>query len=310
MVLSMASAFAWCSSGFDWSCSTYTCTNGTGKVEVIPYVKGNGCEDGNSWTVSTCAGAVNNEEVYYAVKVTVDADPSKDWWEKAVLTIDRSGMEQKDFTSATKEVYDALVVAGEKAKLVAGEYYFLPNRSIVKAEDFEAGATSLFEETVDVASKAKVCVKLTSENEFTTAEINGYTVSKIGDANGGKLQIKKGNDTVEVRIDADDEIKSFVVNNKEVTTYTADGSAFYVSATESLDWTCNDNGKFLKAVMDYFKLAFGTCITDDAINANFGWDDEVKACFSWNSDVQAVVNAECVVAIPKTGDASVLAWLF
>jgi len=62
--------------------------------------------------------------------------------------------------------------------------------------------------------------------------------------------------------------------------------------------------------MDAFKLDFGTCITDKAVKANFAWEDKVENCFSWSDKVQAVVDAECVVAIPKTGDASVLAWLF
>ena len=32
--------------------------------------------------------------------------------------------------------------------------------------------------------------------------------------------------------------------------------------------------------------------------------------FSWSDKGASIVDAECVVAIPKTGDASVLAWLF
>ena len=61
----------------------------------------------------------------------------------------------------------------------------------------------------------------------------------------------------------------------------------------------------------FFGLEIGTCITDKLIAANFGWDDEVKSCYAWKTqNAVAIVDTECVVAIPKTGDASVLAWLF
>ena len=86
MVLSMASAFAtWCRTDFDWSCATTVCDNGTGSVELIPYVKGNDCGKGNLFTVSKCAGAVNGDQIYFAIKLTVDANPSKEWWKAAKL---------------------------------------------------------------------------------------------------------------------------------------------------------------------------------------------------------------------------------
>ena len=54
----------------------------------------------------------------------------------------------------------------------------------------------------------------------------------------------------------------------------------------------------------------GTCMTGDAIKAHFGWDDDgaAKSCKTWNKDAVAIANAECQVAIPKTGDVSVVAY--
>jgi len=334
MVLSMASAFAWCPTGFDWACSTYTCTNGTGSVEVIPYVKGNACPGENTWAVSTCAGAVNNDQVYFAVKVTVDADPSADWWAKAALEVSTKGMVAGSLKMGTKDFAGTLAagkmagyvkgVADNKGELKAGEYYLVFDATagvwaFVKAADFEAGAATLFTAKVNDAAKAKVCAKLTSENSFTSAEINGYTVTYK--TNGGyTLDIKKDNKAVEVYLDSDDKIVKFVVYDVtggtvtkkfETETYTADGSKFFAgNGVDAVDFVCDKYGKFLKDVMEYFNFTFGTCLTAKAIKANFGWDNKVESCFSWNSNVQAVVDAECVVAIPKTGDASVLAWLF
>ena len=45
-----------------------------------------------------------------------------------------------------------------------------------------------------------------------------------------------------------------------------------------------------------------------AINANFGWNDEIESCFTWSKNGTAIVNPECKVEIPKTGDASVVAY--
>ena len=57
-----------------------------------------------------------------------------------------------------------------------------------------------------------------------------------------------------------------------------------------------------------FKLNFGTCMTKKAINKNFGWDNEQESCTSYKKDALAIVNPDCQVAIPKTGDVSVVAY--
>ena len=49
-------------------------------------------------------------------------------------------------------------------------------------------------------------------------------------------------------------------------------------------------------------------MTKKAINANFGWNDEIESCFTWSKNGTAIVNPECKVEIPKTGDASVVAY--
>ncbi len=335
MVLSMASAFAWCVTDINWACATDVCENGTGSVEVIPYVKGNGCGTGNTWSASTCAGAVNGDKVYAAIKFTVDADPNMEWWEAADLDMTVKGMKAGSLAAGTffkkmdEADFDDAFNAGALVALVeavednegefkAGEYYLVPNADFVEAvpaADFTAEEATLWSATVAEAAKAKFCVALKSENEVNTVVVNGYTVKLMDGDNGNILKIKDADFEMNVVVDDDDEVVAFKVKLDDGTweaieTYNVKQNKFYAKGGNTYDWTCNDLGKWLKAVMEDFKLDFGICVTEKAIKANFGWEDKVESCFSWNSDVQAVVNAECVVAIPKTGDASVLAWLF
>ena len=324
MVLSMASAFAAQCVTPNWACAEDVCALGKGKVEVIPYVKGNGCDTGVTYTANTCAGAVNTEEVYFAVKVTVDENPNTEWWDDADVKFELKGLKDLKLGGVAADlsisnVYELIKALDTKnSELKAGEYYLVlkgNSYAAVKAADFTAKAANLFSATVEEAAIAKVCVALDAENDFVGATVNGYAITYAKGTTGKDAALisfrKDADNYVNVYVDKDQKIVKFVVNGKTVETYNADGSKFWNSTdAKEMDWTCDANGKVLKAVMDSFNLAFGTCITHKAVVANFGWDDEVKACFSWNSDVQAVVNADCVVAIPKTGDASVLAWLF
>ena len=319
MVLSMASAFAAQCVTPNWACAEDVCALGKGKVEIIPYVKGNGCEGGVTFTANTCAGAVNKDNVYFAVKVTVDANPNTEWWADAALEIKETDVTitKGNKTAAAGVVANAIAALDKNKELKAGEYYILATGAVVKAEDFKANEASLYVATVNVASSAKVCAVLTATNDYDGGKVNGYDVAYAkGKTNPSDiLAFTKDGKTVLVYVDTDEKIVKFVVRvngtEKEVTTYSADGSKFHDDKTgKDFDWTCDEWGKFLKGVMDSFNLAFQTCITHKAVVANFGWDDEIKGCFEWSDKVVSVVDAECVVAIPKTGDASVLAWLF
>ena len=330
MVLSMASAFAWCPTGFSWDCSTTVCANGTGKVEVIPYVKGNGCGTGNTWSASTCAGAVNGDKVYAAIKVTVDADPNEDWWNKADLTMTVKGMKAAslaagtaytgmtadDFNTSFKPgaiVKAVKAVEENEGKFKAGEYYIVPTTTIagafvaaVPAADFAADKTNLWSATVAEAAKAKFCVKLTSELKVGKVEINNKYVVEF---KAGTLTITNKKDAAQYAVlnIVDEKVKTISYASETLVAF--DGAAFLASDADTFGVSC-EPWKWLADALNYFGIGFGTCINADTVNANLGWDNEVESCFSWSSDVQAVVDAECVVAIPKTGDASVLAWLF
>ena len=324
MVLSMASAFAWCNT-VSWDCDSDVCANGKGKVEVIPYVKGNGCDGtGNTFTANDCAGAVFGDMVYFAVKVTVDADANTEWWDGAELKFTLKGLDTFKIgaTSMTSTTFGKGLVAGyikaldTDGELKAGEYYLVYDGAwkAVKAADFSAKEANLFSAKVTDASIAKVCATLEAETKLVDgqkiATVNGYDV--IYNNAGRLLQFNKDGKYVGVKVDADGKINAFDVfdgvNVYTVKTYNSDGTKFWAEGVGELDWTCNAAGKFLKAVMDEFKLAFGTCITKKAIKINFGWADKIEDCFSWSDKVVSVVDPNCVVSIPKTGDVSVVAY--
>ena len=326
MVLSLSSAFAAFCVNPDWSCAADVCYTGHGKVEVIPYVKGNDCNTGNSWTPSTCAGAVNTEDVYYAIKLTVDAEADEKWWEEAYVELEVKGMQTafgvingKSHNKFTN--LDDLVKAlsDDKATLEAGDYYFVANGAnvvLVKAKDFVAGTTTLFTSNVKEAAKAKVCATLKSEYQsLVNVKVGDYIVNYMGNhinvQNG-----KTGDDykSANFFLNADKKIEyvTYVVGSTTYTFNYDDGANFLSTDVAGVvkGYACAPFN-WLKTVMNNFKFDFRTtCYTEKAFKANFGWKDKVESCFSWNSNVQAVVDAECVVAIPKTGDKGLLWWLF
>lgn len=336
MVLSMASAFAssWCRTDFDWNCATAVCDNGTGSVELIPYVKGNDYGTGNLFTVSKCAGAVNGDTIYFAIKLTVDANPNAEWWNLAKLEFSslkglransvKAGNRNFSFLPQTaNEISGLIKAAAGSTDIKAGEYYLtlVPvtggvDWKLVKAADFEADATTLFSATVENASKAKVCVKLSSENKLATgsAIIGDWTVSFAEDSTNGNLLTftKKGGAKVGVRLDKDTDKVVRVSGSKDngttlITFVSMDNGMLVDNNGVRYGTACNEAALVME-VMNLFKFNFGTCMTKKAIQTNFGWSAESVSCFQWNKDALAVVNAECQVAIPKTGDVSVVAY--
>ena len=329
MVLSMASAFAssWCRTDFDWNCATAVCDNGTGSVELIPYVKGNDFGKGNLFTVSKCAGAVNGDNIYFAIKLTVDANPNKEWWDAAKLDFSSKKGIGTIRTLAgnficlpmTARELTGMIKAANSDDLKAGEYYLaLVNGywKLVKAADFDADKTTLFTANVTEAAKAKVCVKLSSENKLDTgsAIIGDWTVSFDEDGTNGNLLTftKKGGEKVGVRLDKDTDKVVRVSGSKDngvnfITFVSMDNGMLVDTAGTRYGTGCNEAASVME-VMNLFKFNFGTCMTKKAIQANFGWSAESESCFQWNKDALAVVNAECQVAIPKTGDVSVVAY--
>ena len=83
------------------------------------------------------------------------------------------------------------------------------------------------------------------------------------------------------------------------------GGTITVGAKGSL---CHALADAILTVFKTFNIDFDTPITAKGIEKNFGWDDTVKDCTDYKANGTAIVDPECKVEIPKTGDVSVVAY--
>ena len=328
MVLSMASAFAtYCDAGWNWDCATTPFTCGKAKVEVVPFVRSStACAGESTFVQSDCAAAVPKENIYYAVKLTVDADINQDWWDAATLNIKGTNLSTDFAYGLNKPLWKD--TAGKDVAADGGVFWLTTagatDASAITAYTgweeenaaFTFGDKNVFKATAAKTS-AKVCVTLASEWEvaWTTAgktlKLGAWEVTFRLSGTGLKvIDFEKGSKTATVVLKADDKVDFINYAGKAWNGYsTTEANTFKATDGTTAGFAC-DPGAFIKEIFDVFGFNFETCLTDKGINANFGWDDEIKACTSYKTQGTAVVDAECVVAIPKTGDASVLAWLF
>ena len=306
MVLSMASAFAsQCTTGpFDWACATSVNKCGKATIEVLPLVKVNDACSTYKMEVSTCAAAVTSDEVYYAVKLTIPKDIDPDWYAKANLTVTENGVDgytNNKWTSGAVDLDDIVAYTSLTAASDAtgdGWVYYLNWKNgqfVASAEQTEAEDKLELKDVnwtmkVGNAAKAKVCATLKSENKFTGATVGDYYVNYVA-ADKALAVTHKDGDKVVFWMDSKDKIEKITVESVKA------GGTEYGAIQDAL--------AFLNLGCGY-----GVCVTEDAVKANFGWKDKQESCFSWSDKAPSIVDAECVVAIPKTGDASVLAWLF
>ena len=314
MVLSMTSAFALsqCATwGTDWSCAADDLWCGQGKVEIVPLVKVN-TSCGWEYQVSDCATAIRSTDVWFAVKLTVEAYPDSDWWNEAVVDFETAGLDL-NWAYAPTDLNHRAGINGIDLKATTEKVYYLGTDwawkdSSVKGFAIDDAHAVVFEAVVNPDDN--VC---TTEGYSVCATLSSYydgasktAYNKVGDYlygfPGYAASMVDPDDTNEA-LDG-----SFFVKNakgtKEVTFTVVDGSI------TKAEW--NDDDFYAQVMADFGLTSCGTaaCITEANILANFGWDFEQEDCFDWSTKGMAVVDTDCVVAIPKTGDASVLAWLF
>ena len=297
MVLSMASAFATtnCLTGpFTWGKETYS-NCGKVKVEVIPYVKSNDNCDTLNWVANNCAAAIKGDNVYFALKITVDAHLSSDWMKGSTFKVTYSGLDTGNCANLwlVNDSYKSIDWDASKEK----QYYWNETDRTwdLVNDEFTFGEKNLVTVKVDTPSKAKVCASILSTYEGT-AQANGVTEFLVASY---KVQVtaNNGKTTKVVISDAN--------GNQGKVTYTLDGDEYItgVSGTE------NCSRDFLAKVESFFGLKYGMQISFENFKKNFGWEDDgSKSCFNWSNKGVAVVNPECKVEIPKTGDVSVVAY--
>lgn len=300
MVLSMASAFALnnCSANFTWPCDAKVNFCGRGTVEIVPMVKvNNGC-GGFEWQLNNCAGAVASENIYFAIKLNVEANPDHKsnevagkeqeayWWNTAELTV-----------KYTDKKYNATILDKKMENFGKGidwdadkakSYYLFANLDTwidVTDDDLDLNDVAFTHQVgMDAkAANAKVCAELTAEH-------SGKGTWYYGD------------------------YKVVVNTNSLMVINTKNNNSFVYTIQNGFETVQANPVEFQAEVNKMFNLngcTLGTCLTDKNIQANFGWKDidgKLKKCFNWSANASAIVNPECKVEIPKTGDASVVAY--
>lgn len=301
MVLSMASAFASaCVTGpFNWSATATAANCGKGKVEVVPFVKVNdGC--GNYvWQENNCAAAINSENVYYAVKLTVEPKADMEWWNKATLKVELKGLQSRNTATWMNGTFVGGWFNGldmkEEDDTVA---YYLSNDGTVweKVSDWKDlssknQAAYIFTAKVTDAGKAKVCATLKSKLETYTGGIIGNYYVKANTTNTNNMTIEVYSKKADGQ--PDKLLVKYTIKDEKVT---------------GIDWSNQCGADDYNTIRTYFNLEIGTPVSAKAINDNFGWNNKVESCFQWSKNGAAITNPECKVEIPKTGDASVVAY--
>ena len=323
MVLSMASAFASpCTSGFSWVKDPAATKCGKGSIEVVPYVKVNNSCGGYDWQVSTCASAVNTENVYYAVKLNVEANPDNAWWDKAVATLSYKGLDGTAPVLANTLAGVPEILAQKEIDDKANTWYYnFTNGGYweLVEDGFTLGDAHVKQAGVVKAADAKVCAKLVSKlGDFEAGILGDYyvRVEYVGGSDKvGAMLVVDADDAAKVESGLLEKIAAGVAQNGLSTAaFPVENAVGYIFVDGEVHVVGKLNDKcstsFFNTVTSFFGIELGTKMDKELINKNFGWKNEQESCFSWSDKGAAIVDAECVVAIPTTGDASVLAWLF
>ena len=312
MVLSMASAFAaatmpgTCSFGA-WDCTTFTSKCGVAKAEVVLFVKGNNCYE--TYTASNCAGVVNGEHLFYGVKVTFEENVNEQWFNhfntKLKITYkDITAQYGKPAAKADKDLFLANMNKTYSDVKKGGTFWVnFKNSQLVSADDFDDNCV---DDGWAATTKAKVCANVAYNFDGVSTNLKDIwgNLMNNGWIDFGQYSVyNNGAGAFEVRNNA--------ATNEVATFNTVNGKLYGWNATTNQYVTEGTTCSFLPDMLKFLGISdLGTCMTGDAIKAHFGWNDDgaAKSCKTWNKDAVAIVNPECQVAIPKTGDVSVVAY--
>jgi len=302
MVFSMASAFALsaCDTrAFAWGCLVEDTYCGKAVIEVVPFAHVNDACDKDAYVANECAAAILDENVYFGFKLTVDAYPDAEWFASAYIDVKAAGIDnvEKKYDKVADFDWDGVVMTEDEAVTY---WYCQTAGKWVAEEDVEFDRNgAVFSAVVTKAADAEVCAKL-------VAFYNGYDfVNTVGDYEVA-FAVASGTDYVPATKDAfvGGEFNGVMIVGKD-----NDVVIYEVVAGEIMEVLQSTKG-FAAEVASVLNLGCGldVCVNDDNILANFGWDEEQEDCNPWSSKGAAVVDPECVVAIPKTGDVSVVAY--
>ena len=338
MVLSMASAFAAatlpgsCSWG-SWDCPTTTVKCGIAKAEVVQYTLTNNCYE--PYEISkNCPAVVKGIPVFYAIKVTFEENVNQNWFEhentKLVVTtkdlveynnnvLNNNGLGRQDKKLSDMVSYNDVKKGGTFWVRSGGNT--APDKLIKETDDNFKLEDIIFTGVAESTS-ARVCANVAFKYDGKGHDLafGDYTVYVNQD---NTIWVKNATYMVKFII-SDGKLARAEVgganqwgNNEFNPTktyygYNKDGLLATKDTNEEIKWESPNCGEaaFLMDVFKTFKFDFSTCITADAIKSFFGWDDDdaFKHCVTWNKNAVALVNPECTIEIPKTGDVSVVAY--
>ena len=340
MVLSMASAFAAatlpgsCSWG-SWDCPTTTVKCGIAKAEVVQYTLTNNCYE--RYEISkNCPAVVKGIPVFYAIKVTFEENVNQNWFEhentKLVVTTkdlvaynntilhNNNGLGRQDKKLSDMVSYNDVKNGGTFWVRSGGET--APDKLIKETDDNFKLEDIIFTGVAESTS-ARVCANVAFKfsgigpvlsfggYDAQAADANTIYVKNksymakitVSDGKLGKVDILPYNEA--------NWNNGIFRNAKTYYGYNKDGLLATMVGNE-LKWESPNCGEaaFLLDVFKTFKFDFSTCITADGIKSFFGWDDDgaFKHCVTWNKNAVAIVNPDCKIEIPKTGDVSVVAY--
>lgn len=330
MVLSMASAFATlqCDPKWDWAGTTYTYDCGTAQIFVDEYVRANtAC--GYELVANGCAAAIEGERVYYVVRLVVPENINEDWYTNAIangLKLSYTNLARNiDLSNKLDKLYFALpswnTVKG------GGTFYLKAfNKTGNDTTAFTTADDTIWTDTFGegvvwydwvTRSCAKVCAQISSESNGQKIQAYGWTVEY--DATNKTLTFKRDTTTVAIFL-KNDKVNYIEAQKAGGTTIVVNGYrggdmttlTGYEKGTNAVPgvWgsDCDDLAKAVLEIFKTFNLGFDTPVTEKGIKKNFGWKDTVKDCTDYKAGGTAIVDPSCKVEIPKTGDASVVAY--
>lgn len=331
MVLSMASAFATlqCDPKWDWAGTTYTYDCGTAQIFVDEYVRANtAC--GYDLVANGCAAAIEGERVYYVVRLVVPENINEDWYTKAIensLKVSFTNL-ASDLQLTTK--LDTLYFGLPSWNTVKGGGTFYLKASAngtnaVYPNAYDADwADSFSEDVVRYAwvtrSCAKVCAEIKSKSNGQKVQAYGWTIEYVTDNTTGLKKLVFSKDGTYVALYLKNDKVNYVKAAKDGNTIVVNGYRSgdmttltgYQEGTNATpgSWgsACDDLAKAVLEIFKTFNLGFDTPVTEKGIKKNFGWEDTVKDCTNYKANGTAIVDPSCKVEIPKTGDASVVAY--
>lgn len=337
MMASMSGAFALvCDGNWNWACPTDSYNCGKASIEIVEYVR-QSTDCGTELVPNDCAVALGGERAYYAIKLTVPADINKDWYLSAYkygVEVAYTNIATGSDLKAEKKTKDYFqlptwsdVEGGGVFYLDATDTNAVTTSSTAsqlkvdwdKAADFDADEHVFFQWVL--RGCAKVCATIQADGgNALSYNVKGYTITISTltdlDSKPATMTIAKGNKTVllklvggEIDTATTSEAPSVVFNayNEAAQEFIGQKISSGVSTSSNAGIGCAP-GKFLYEALNTFGLNFGTCITKANWKANLGFKDTIKACSDYSSQGTAIVDVNCEIEIPKTGDVSVIAY--